>query len=147
MGMLMEKFFLVLSLLFITNMAFAQQSSLAITVSGITHDSGSIVVAVFDSADNWLSTDADTAAFADASQAVSGEAQVSLLIEDIATGSYALSIFHDVNANGELDTNFIGYPQEPFGFSAPMGAFGPPNFYKASIEVGPGFNEITIALD
>ncbi|MFT4997322.1 MAG: hypothetical protein ACJA0M_001064 [Chitinophagales bacterium] len=143
----MEKFFLVLSLLFITNMAFAQQSSLAITVSGITHDSGSIVVAVFDSADNWLSTDADTAAFAHASQGVSGEAQVSLLIEDIPTGSYALSIFHDVNANDELDTNFIGYPQEPFGFSAPMGAFGPPNFHEASIEVKSGLNEITIAID
>jgi uncharacterized protein (DUF2141 family) len=33
-----------------------------------------------------------------------------------------------------LDTNFIGFPKEPFGFSAPMGKFGPPKFQEAAIE-------------
>ncbi len=32
-------------------------------------------------------------------------------------GDYAVAVFHDLNGNGKLDKNFIGYPIEPFGFS------------------------------
>jgi len=36
---------------------------------------------------------------------------------DIPYGEYAISLFHDENNNGELDSNFIGIPQEGYGFS------------------------------
>lgn len=32
-------------------------------------------------------------------------------------GTYAVSMYHDVNDNGKIDKNLIGYPKEPFGFS------------------------------
>ena len=143
----MTKLFSVLVGLFFVNLAVAQQSDLAVTVTGIADDTGSVVVAVFDSEDNWLSTKVGTPAFLDVSREVNGETEMSFLIEDILAGNYALSIFHDVNANGELDANFIGYPKEPFGFSAPMGSFGPPSFIQASIVVKPGLNKISIAID
>jgi uncharacterized protein (DUF2141 family) len=146
-GMDMAKLFFVLVALFVVNAAVAQQSNLTVTVTGIADDTGSVVVAVFDSADNWLGTKVGTPAFLDVSREVAGETELLFLIEDLPAGSYALSIFHDVNANGELDSNFIGYPKEPFGFSAPMGRFGPPSFIEASIEVKEGLNEITIAID
>jgi uncharacterized protein (DUF2141 family) len=146
-GMDMAKCFSVLVGLFFVNLAVAQQSDLSVTVTSIADDTGSIVIAVFDNADNWLSTKVGTPAFLDVSREVVGETEMTFLIEDIPAGSYALSIFHDVNANGELDTSFIGYPKEPFGFSAPMGAFGPPSFFQASIKINEGLNEIIIAID
>lgn len=36
---------------------------------------------------------------------------------DVEAGRYALAVFHDVNNNGELDTNFLGIPTEPYAFS------------------------------
>jgi uncharacterized protein (DUF2141 family) len=35
---------------------------------------------------------------------------------DLAPGSYAVSVFHDANGNGKLDT-FVGIPKEGYGFS------------------------------
>ena len=36
---------------------------------------------------------------------------------DIPAGEYALAIYQDSNGNKKLDTNMVGYPKEPFGFS------------------------------
>ena len=94
-----------------------------------------------------MNTKAGTPVFLNVNREVNGEAELLFLIEDIPAGSYGLSIFHDVNTNGELDANFIGYLKEPFGFPAPMGKFGPPSFIQASIVVNLGLNEISVAID
>jgi uncharacterized protein (DUF2141 family) len=50
-------------------------------------------------------------------------------------GKYAISIFHDTNEDGELSTNFIGIPKEPYGFSNnPKAKFGPPSFEQSLFE-------------
>lgn len=36
---------------------------------------------------------------------------------EIPFGEYAVAVVHDLNGNGGLDTNFFGYPSEPFAFS------------------------------
>lgn len=45
---------------------------------------------------------------------VNGVAKTTLT--GLLDGAYAVSLFHDVNANGKLDT-FAGIPKEGFGFS------------------------------
>jgi uncharacterized protein (DUF2141 family) len=35
----------------------------------------------------------------------------------IASGTYAIAAYHDENANGKLDRNFIGIPSEPYGMT------------------------------
>jgi uncharacterized protein (DUF2141 family) len=53
---------------------------------------------------------------------------------DLPFGTYAISVFHDENENGQLDTGIFGIPKEPYGFgNNAMGAFGPPDFNEASI--------------
>lgn len=62
-------------------------------------------------------------------------------------GTYAIKIFHDVNGNGKLDTNFLGIPTEPYGFSNnAMGAFGPPSFEEASFRVSGNGASLSIRL-
>ncbi len=65
-------------------------------------------------------------------------AQPLLRIEGLAAGSYAVSLFHDENRNGRLDTT-MGIPREGFGFSRnPPIRFGPPKFDAARFTVGAG---------
>jgi uncharacterized protein (DUF2141 family) len=53
-------------------------------------------------------------------------------------GSYAISVIHDENGNGKLDTAFM-MPREGFGFSRnPKISFGPPKFTSASFPVVAG---------
>jgi len=37
--------------------------------------------------------------------------------QNVKEGTYAISVFHDENGNGELDKNLFGIPQEGYGFS------------------------------
>ena len=52
---------------------------------------------------------------------------VSLKIENIEKGNYAVSVYHDENNNGILETGGVfGIPVEPYGFSNnPTMTFGP----------------------
>ena len=55
---------------------------------------------------------------------------------DLPAGTYAIGVFHDVNGNNSLDTNFLGIPKEQYGFgNDAIGRFGPPNFNDAAITV------------
>jgi uncharacterized protein (DUF2141 family) len=58
-----------------------------------------------------------------------------IVLSGLAPGNYALSVFHDANANGKLDT-FMGIPKEGYGFSRNPG-FKPraPTFAEAEIDV------------
>ncbi len=68
--------------------------------------------------------------------------------DDLPCGSYAVKVFHDENENGTLDTNFVGYPKEAFGFSRnAMGQFGPPSFEDAKIDVLDGRVLIQIKMN
>lgn len=67
--------------------------------------------------------------------------------KDLTPGFYALSVFHDENGNDKLDSNFMGIPSEPFGFSNDArGMFGPPLFQDCVIEVRERTKEIVINL-
>lgn len=63
-----------------------------------------------------------------------------LRFRDLPRGNYALSIIHDENGNGKLDT-FAKIPREGFGFSGnPPIRFGPPKFAEARFALAPGRN-------
>jgi uncharacterized protein (DUF2141 family) len=52
------------------------------------------------------------------------------------SGDYAISLIHDENGNGKLDTRLM-IPREGFGFSRnPTITFGPPKFASARFAVG-----------
>ena len=59
--------------------------------------------------------------------------KVSLKIENIEKGNYAVSVYHDENNSGILETGGVfGIPLEPYGFSNnPTMTFGPS--YKKSV--------------
>lgn len=114
----------LLSLLLAPLLATAQ-NTLEIQVEGVDSSEGLIRVAVYNSEASFL--DEGEVYFTDSVKAVKGTTKVS--ISDLPAGEYALAIFHDRNANERLDTNWIGVPKEPYGFSnARTRTFGPPRY-------------------
>lgn len=67
--------------------------------------------------------------------------------DSLPPGTYAVQAYQDVNNNGMLDKSWIGWPQEPYGFSnnAPVNA-GPPSFKLAAIELAEGKHTERILL-
>lgn len=58
--------------------------------------------------------------------------------DGLVPGTYAVSLIHDENGNGKLDTLMM-MPREGFGFSRnPAISFGPPKFGSASFAIGAG---------
>lgn len=64
----------------------------------------------------------------------------------VPQGRYAVSLIHDENANGKLDTRLM-IPREGFGFSrdAPV-RMGPPRFEKAAFLVGEGNVHLSVRM-
>jgi uncharacterized protein (DUF2141 family) len=75
--------------------------------------------------------------------AASGKA---VTLPGVAPGAYALSVFHDENANTKFDT-FLKVPKEGFGFSRnPTIRFGAPKFSQVRFEVGAGITRQTVRM-
>lgn len=54
------------------------------------------------------------------------------VFNSIPYGDYAAKPYHDKNGNKKLDTNFIGIPKEPYGFSNnARGTLSAPEYIKA----------------
>jgi uncharacterized protein (DUF2141 family) len=123
------------------------QGTLEIRVTNIENGSGTIYVAVQDSAENWLDSDPEIKPFRDATQAVSSTDDLLISLEGLPPGKYAVSVFQDLDGDAELATNFIGFPKEPFGFSAPMGKFGPPKFEEAAVEFSGEDTSVEVMLN
>src|SRR5688572_27642047 len=124
---------IVLSVLFLSLISvelFAQRS-LEITVENIKDIKGSMRVGIYNNEKDFP----DKPAEGKVVQVSAGT--LTVLFERVQPGDYAISIFHDENNNGELDTNAVGIPKEGFAFgNNAMGMFGPPSFDKAKITIG-----------
>jgi uncharacterized protein (DUF2141 family) len=107
------------------------QNILEVQVEGVESSDGLIQVALFTSRDGFLKT---TGAYrTDSVKALKGTTR--LLLDNLPPGTYALALFHDKNQNLKLDTNWIGIPKEPMGFSnARMKTFGPPSFEECRVD-------------
>ncbi|MFK7812711.1 MAG: DUF2141 domain-containing protein [Maribacter sp.] len=118
------------------------QNTLTIIVEDVTSSDGYIALGVYTDQDSFLEEGkAKTGVFA---QAEEGHTRIE--ITDLPDGKYAISLFHDKNGNKKLDTNFIGIPKEPLGFSiGKLKTFGPPSFDECSFEMKSDF-EIKIPV-
>lgn len=90
----------------------AQQSLIHVEISGFRSDKGQVLCALFSSADDFPKT-ADKAV-AQARSAITGRHAV-CEFHGMASGTYAVSVFHDENSNGKLDANTLGMPIEGVG--------------------------------
>jgi len=125
---------------FQSQLLFAQ-ASLEVTVTNIREVKGSIRASVFNDKSNFLKKE-----YQGRVAKVSGDS-MTILFDNLPAGDYALSVIHDENENGELDSNFMGIPKEGFGFgNNALGRFGPPDFEKTLVKVTNASLKQSIAL-
>jgi uncharacterized protein (DUF2141 family) len=117
----------------LAGLSVAEESRVALTleIAGVAPSEGFVMIGLYDSETSWESGNAVAGTRAE----VSGD-QVVAVFDDLPAGRYGVKMYHDVNANGEMDTNLMGIPSEPFAFSNnARGRFGPPNWDAAVFEV------------
>lgn len=69
------------------------------------------------------------------------------VVLDLPPGTYAISVFEDLNENHKLDHNLFGIPREPVGASNnPRPRMGPPRFGECAFRVGHKPQTLTISL-
>ncbi|HMX39389.1 MAG TPA: DUF2141 domain-containing protein [Saprospiraceae bacterium] len=106
-------------------------SVLTLSFTGILQPQGNLYVAVYNRESAFLNTQEVCAQRIVPISATS----LSVTLDGLSPGTYAISCFQDVNGNGKLDTNWAGIPQEPFGFSNNVRPqFGPPSWAEAKFE-------------
>jgi uncharacterized protein (DUF2141 family) len=124
--------------------ARAQQAlgDLTLSFPGLATKSGTVMIAVYDSAQGWATGKAARVAVASAS-----DPEPSAKIPALPTGAYAVRVFQDIDGDGKMSKNPFGLPTEPYGFSRDaMGAMGPPTFDEAAFEVKAGANAQALHL-
>lgn len=105
-------------------------------------EDGAVMAALFDS---QAAYDGDGAPVGAAMIDVAGGERVARF-EGLPPGDYALRAFHDVNGDGQMNTNPFGMPTEPFAFSNnAVGNMGPASWDRARFTVS-GETRQTITL-
>jgi uncharacterized protein (DUF2141 family) len=103
--------------------------TLTVEIKGIKNVKGDIRVALYDLKENFLTDQL----YKGKVEKVNGESAL-VQFTNLPFGAYAISVFHDENENGKLDTGLFGIPKEPYGFgNDSMGVLGPPDFEEASV--------------
>ena len=118
---------ILLALILPASKSLAQQPLLQIEILNIQKDRGKIVVEIYKDKSDWLKTP-----FQKISLSTNESSKKASF--NVPYGTYAVSIYQDINENGKLDQNFLGIPKEPIGFGNNHKPLGKPDFESALIE-------------
>jgi uncharacterized protein (DUF2141 family) len=134
---------MIVCLLAVYGHIYAQgNNKIIVKVDQINSAEGTINVALFNSEKDFL----NKPFMSKVKKANTGELEFEF--EDVPNGEYTISIYHDENENGELDKNFIGIPDEPYGVSREgRSMFGPPNYDDAKFILANENAKLIISLD
>lgn len=126
--------------LFLTSLTNAQENgNLTLTFDDFEQPQGEIYIAVFKK-DNFLRQPTKSTMLK--VKAKNNQA----IIEDLAYGEYAVSVFHDLNANQKLDMTENQMPAEPWAMSGTVNPLQMPTFEAAKFQFNSNSNEIKLKL-
>ena len=123
-------------------LAADSDASLTVTVEGLAPQ-GAVMMALFVDEANWNGGDPVEGRRVEVSAS-----SITVEFGSLPAGDYAIRFYHDVDGDGELDTNLMGIPSEPFGFSNDArGNFGPASWADSVFVVTAGGNAHALHLD
>jgi uncharacterized protein (DUF2141 family) len=128
----MKSWLALLVFLSVCNLSCGQTGRITITVKGIHAERGGLLTTGIFEKGNFPKMGKHLFGI---SKEVQGST-MQIIFEDVPEGQYAVAVFQDEDRNKKLNTNFIGYPLEPMGFSNNAKIkFGPPSFDEAKVSV------------
>ncbi len=153
--LLMKKLFTIfIALFFATSAAaFAAESSpeptaqfgtITVHISGMKNLPGMFGVSLYNSKKGFPGKHEQACA---SSMKTMSSNDDTVVFDHLPYGSYAVSVMHDENNNGKLDTNWIGIPKEGVGVSNnPKIGMGGPKFDDSVFTLDKKELEVTIAI-
>jgi len=124
-------------------LAQAQLAKLTVTIRGLEPATGKLEVSLFNSAESFLKKP-----LLQNSEPVDGNEEITTEFVGLVEGDYAVVVVHDENDNGVLDTGFLGFGGESYGYSNNAFSWlGRPSFNAARFTVGSEDQKIVIDLD
>lgn len=105
------------------------QNKLTIVIDGIENAKGQMMAGLYNEA-SFLKKPIN------GSMVKVTEETVTIVMENIPTGEYAVSVFHDENSNFKMDTGAYGKPTEKYGVSNNVrNEMGPPAFADCKFRI------------
>ena len=127
-----------------TGLAFAQTGSIAITITSFKNNSGTAKIALYNNAEAYP-TEGEKA-YRTATVVIQNKTATATF-NNLPYGQYAVAVYHDENGNNELDSNWMGIPNEGLGASNDAkGHFGPPKFEDAKVNLNSAKLAISIKI-
>ncbi|HSW61371.1 MAG TPA: DUF2141 domain-containing protein [bacterium] len=109
-----------------------KKSTLTVVLKGLKVQ-GTVYVSLYDK-DNGFPTKSENA-FKNEMKKVAAATE-KVVFANIPAGEYAVSVWHDENDNGKMETSLIGIPKEGLGVSNnAKGKMGPPKFKDAKFVI------------
>ncbi len=113
--------------------AQGQTGTIVVTVSPLENTRGLLRVSLFKTAEGFPND------YRRAVRTVTQPADtvyVKIELTGLPASRYAISVLHDKNSNGQLDSNWLGMPKEPWGVSNNIRrTLGPPRFKDTSFSL------------
>ena len=139
-----------LFLALVTSAAFApalvSAETLTITIADIRESEGLLMIQVANSEKGFEFSE-DSAAPPPVAISQLAEAGEMTFEVTLPPGIYGARVLHDLNGNGEMDSNFVGMPKEPWAFSNnATGRLGPAKWQDAKFEIS-GNTAVEIRLN
>jgi uncharacterized protein (DUF2141 family) len=126
--------------------ALVSAETLTITIADIRESEGRLMIQVANSEKGFEFSE-DSAAPPPVAISQLAEAGEMTFEVTLPPGIYGARVLHDLNGNGEMDSNFVGMPKEPCAFSNnATGRLGPAKWQDAKFEIS-GDTAVEIRLN
>jgi uncharacterized protein (DUF2141 family) len=126
--------------------ALVSAETLTITIADIRESEGRLMIQVANSEKGFEFSE-DSAAPPPVAIRKLAEAGEMTFEVTLPPGVYGARVLHDLNGNGEMDSNFVGMPKEPWAFSNnATGRLGPAKWQDAKFEIS-GNTAVEIRLN
>lgn len=134
----MKKTLLAVFLILFTTILAAADIRTTISFDVVTKKSGKLYIAVFNSEKTYKKRDPYKVKILE-----DGVKSTTMMLPE---GEYLISVFMDVNGNGDMDSNLVGMPKEPVGLSNYSGKGIPGNFDRLKVKIDGSSSSITIKV-
>jgi uncharacterized protein (DUF2141 family) len=113
-------------LIILTFMTWHLSAQIHVRFEGLRNESSQLYIALYDSTDVFLGDKRFFSAIIPVHDSV-----YHWQIDRLPLGTYAITVYQDINLNGKLDRGMFGKPTEPYGFSKnPPSGFRAPSFQE-----------------
>lgn len=137
-------FLIVLSIL-----SFRQPVSgdLVINLKNVKTLEGMIWLALYDSEENLFVKDKSILKGIKVEETGELTGKLTVKMDQVLFGTYALAIYHDINNDGKLNQNILGIPTEPYAFARkPKSKWRAPRYKELTFDFSETNQEITTKL-